>query len=155
MAESGTSVSRENSNQSIDPNEVEILIDSSRMSRNWEDVLHWLKRYAHIFDIGAATSTFQHGNLDSVRAYYWVAMAETVFETKYDSNSAIECAKRAVDIYARCIEANVIVCRVLLHSFRAIIKNGPANLEDDPPSNVDKEPVSSYNDAMHVSFFFT
>lgn len=114
------SIIEDNSNQSEseNPNHVETFIDACRLSGDWDGVLSGIKRYAHIFDIGAATFTAQHASLDSVRAYYWVCMAETVYQTKGDYLNAIDCAKRAVGIDTNCIEARIIIARILLENCR-------------------------------------
>lgn len=106
---------------SINPNLVESGLDSCRFNGDSEGVLNGLKRYARIFDVGAATSTFQHGNVDAVRAYYWSVMAESVYETKRDYYNAIDCARRAVGLDENCIEARVIVSRILLESCQTLL----------------------------------
>ena len=58
----------------INPVLVEGVIDACRICSDWNGVFAGLKRYAHIFDIGAATSTYQHGSLGAVRAYYWAGL---------------------------------------------------------------------------------
>jgi hypothetical protein len=110
----------DNSNQSEseNPNHVETFIDACRLNGDWDNVLSGIKRYAHIFDIGAATFTAQHASLDSVRAYYWVCMAETVYQTKGDYMNAIDCAKRAVGIDVHCVEARIIIARMLIEKCR-------------------------------------
>jgi hypothetical protein len=120
----------DNSNQSEseNPNHVETFIDACRLNGDWDGVLSGIKRYAHIFDIGAATFTAQHAGLDSVRAYYWVCMAETVYQTKGDYLNAIDCAKRALGIDIYCIEARIIIAKMLLEKCRYAF-------------NVDKEEV--------------
>lgn len=97
-----------------DADNAEMLIDESRLACEWEVVLSGIKRYAHMFDVGAATSTYQHDTLDSVRAYYWVCMGEATYERKGDYYNAIDCAKRAIVIDPNCVEARVIITRILL-----------------------------------------
>ena len=109
-----------------DPGDVEKQIDASRLSCDWDGVLSGIKRYAHIFDVGAATSTFQHATLDSVRAYYWVCMGEAVYETKKDYYNAIDCSKRALAIDPYCVEARIIMTRILLENSGSALNTNTA-----------------------------
>lgn len=99
---------------SSNPDSVEAIIDACRLSCDWEGVLSGIKKYGQIFDAGAATSSYQHANIAAVRAYYWVCMGEALYELKGDYYNAIDCAKRAIAIDQSCVEARIIVTRVLL-----------------------------------------
>ena len=99
---------------SVNPDSVEAIIDACRLSCDWEGVLSGIKKYGQIFDAGAASSSYQHANIDAVRAYYWVCKGEALYELKGDYYNAIDCAKRAIAIDPSCVEARIIVTRVLL-----------------------------------------
>ena len=99
---------------SANPDSVEAIIDACRLSCDWDGVLNGIKKYAHIFDVGSANSSYQHANIDAVRAYYWVCMGEALYALNGDFNYAIDCAKRAMSIDQFCVEARIIIARVLL-----------------------------------------
>lgn len=107
---------------STNPDSVEAIIDACRLSCDWDGVLSGIKKYAHIFEVGAATSSYQHADIDAVRAHYWVCMGEAQYELKGDYNNAIDCAKRAMAIDQSCVEARVIVARVFLDNCGSILR---------------------------------
>ena len=100
---------------------VESLVDSCRLKVDFASVNDALKRFAHLFDVGAANSTTQHSSLDAVRAYYWAVMSESVYETRGDYYNAIDCARRAVGLDEHCVEARVVVSRILLDSCQSAV----------------------------------
>lgn len=113
--------------KSTDAGDIEMVIDLCRLDCDWNGVLCALKRYTSIFDTGAATSTYQHDTLDSVRAYYWVCMGETAYEMRGDYYNAVDSMKRAMVIDPLCFEAKVIIARILLENSESALKIQPLN----------------------------
>ena len=122
----------------MDPDVVERLIDRCRMLGDWDGVLAGIKQYAHIFDVGDVNRSFQHHTLDAVRAYYWVVMAEAVFETKGDGDfyKAIDCCKRAELLVRDCVEANIIVSRVVIETCATLWNGSHENKSIDENPNI-------------------
>lgn len=143
---------------STNPDSVEAIIDACRLSCDWDGVLSGIKKYAHIFEVGAATSSYQHADIDAVRAHYWVCMGEAQYELKGDYNNAIECAKRAMAIDQSCVEARVIVARVFLDNCGSVLRmqRSPrkevVNTASDVPENLDAHSILS--ELLKVLFCF-
>lgn len=111
--------------KSTDAGDIEALIDLCRLNCDWNSVVRELKRYTGIFDSGAASFTSQHDTLDSVRAYYWVCMGETAYEMRGDYYNAINCVKSAMQIDPNCIDAKIIIARILLENSESVLKIQP------------------------------
>jgi len=96
------------------PQALEEFIDGSRSLNDWESVVKGIERYAHLFDVGAASYTRQHSEIHEIRSYYWECMAQVVLYIKKDYNNAIDCGRRAIDVNRSNTDALVILCQILL-----------------------------------------
>lgn len=111
------------SDQSYDPDHLEVLIDSCRLSGDWDGAMKSIKRYAHIFDVGIASSTRQHPEIKRVLSYYWTCMAESLLENNFDYINAIDCIKRSLNNDAEYIDAKICLSRILLDVCRSLFQN--------------------------------
>ena len=112
------------------PQALEEFIDGSRSLNDWPSVISGIERYAHLFDVGAASYTRQHSEMHEIRSYYWVCMAQIVLYTRKDYNNAIDCTRRAIDINRSNIDAIVVLSQILLTVSSKFLKNNNANYCD-------------------------
>eukprot|EP00981_Chlorochromonas_danica_P003270 scaffold634_cov185-Ochromonas_danica.AAC.7 len=75
---------------------LEEILESCRLEENWSGCQQNLHQYSTIFDIQQPYATSIHRELKSMKAYYWVIMAEVAFHHQYDLDNAIDCLRRAI-----------------------------------------------------------
>ena len=140
--------------KSTDAGDIEALIDLCRLKCDWDSVVRELKRYTGIFDSGGASFTCQHVTLDSVRAYYWVCMGETAYEMRGDHYHAINCMKSAMQIDPNCVDAKIIIVRILLENSESVLKIQPQNQNrrdgNDSVILADLEAASALSELLKV-----
>jgi hypothetical protein len=131
------------------PDVLERYIDRCRMTGQYSAMVKILERYAHIFDVGAAQSSKQHPELKSIRAYYWVCIAESIFEANMDYVAAIECVKRAIDIDTDYCDSRILLSRIVLKVTTTLLNQALPMHIDDTWLEVYPEPAQNYLDSKN------
>ena len=121
------------------PQALEEFIDASRSLCDWTSVISGIERYAHLFDVGAASYTRQHTEIHEIRSYYWICMAQVVLYTRKDYNNAIDCSRRAIDINRSNIDAVVVLSQILLTIASKFLINNNTNNSDIIDINEDND----------------
>eukprot|EP01038_Epipyxis_sp_PR26KG_P010742 gene10742-14427_t len=124
---------------SYSPDKLEQIIDDCRRIGDWSIAIKSLERYAHVFDVGAATSTIQHQDLGKVRAYYWTCMAEYVYNIKKDVINAIDCVRRAFMIDESYFDIRIITSFMLLELSKDLINHKEINYHKEGFKKIDDE----------------
>lgn len=142
-----------------DADYLETVIDSSRLCGDWEGAMKGVKRYAHIFDVGMAQQTIQHPNLNTVLAYYWVCIAESLLENNLDYVNAIMCVKRSQASDPDYSDSMICLSRIILDVSKSLFLSDETNrnTQSTEPQNSqakaeDMNPDTILQPVIEVSF---
>ncbi len=122
------------------PDVLESIIDKYRFEQRWADVLPCIERYAHIFNSGASVGTKQHPDIRSVKAYYWVCLAEIKYYLKSDFVESIDCLRRAMLTDEKYADSKIVCCAILIDKTKALL-----GCDENPSSSKNKNLVRPHS----------